>query len=65
MPDREKMTSGRDADHLVPGANRLLSIAAKTAWRATKLIAGIVIRIPGWFVHANKRHISGRNGGSE
>lgn len=53
----------RDTDRLVPHANRLLAGVAKGVWRGFKFLAGVAIRIPGWFLRANRRHLSVRNGG--
>ncbi|WP_431213912.1 hypothetical protein ACQ86N_03200 [Puia sp. P3] len=44
-----------DTDHLVPHANRLLAFAGRAAWKGIRLLAGIVILIPRWFVRANRR----------
>jgi hypothetical protein len=49
------MTKVKNTDDLVPHANRLLILAAKGAWRMTKFLAGVAIRIPGWFVRINER----------
>lgn len=49
------MTKIDETDHLVPHANRLLVLAAKGAWRVTKFVAGVAIRIPGLFVRLNER----------
>ena len=49
-----------ETDHLVPHANRLLVGAGKGAWWMVRLLAGIAIRIPGWFVRTNRRHVSGQ-----
>jgi len=46
-----------ETDHLVPHANRLLVGAGKAAWWMVKVLGGVVIRIPGWFVRSNK-HLS-------
>ena len=51
----------QNTDHLVPHANRLLTIAGKAAWGMTKLLVGVAIRIPGWFIRANKRHLADRH----
>ena len=45
------------SDHLIPHANRLLVMTAKGTWHAFKFLGGVAIRIPGWFVRANKRAI--------
>jgi len=44
-----------NTDHLVPHANRLLALAGRAAWKGIRLLAGIAIRIPRWFVRANRR----------
>ena len=35
-------------------ANGLLLTTAKAAWHMTKFLARVAIRIPGWFVRANR-----------
>lgn len=62
VPHKADSRRARDTDHLVPHANRLLGTALKGAWVMTKFIAGVVIRIPGWFVRAARRHEAGRRG---
>ncbi|MBS1662424.1 MAG: hypothetical protein JST68_15375 [Bacteroidetes bacterium] len=47
--------SVNNTEHLVAPANRLLGMAARAAWKGFKLLGGIIIRIPGWFVRANRR----------
>ena len=47
-------------EHLVPHANRLLVGAARGAWVVTKFLVRVAIRIPGWFVRANRRNVEGR-----
>jgi hypothetical protein len=39
---------------LIPSANRLLSVAAKGTWIVAKEMIKIVVRIPRWFVSANR-----------
>lgn len=46
----------KNTDHLVPHANNLLKIAGKAAWGMTKLLVGVAVRIPGWFVRETKKH---------
>ena len=56
--NRQDQQPVRNTDDLVPHANRLLSMAAKGAWTMTRILAGIAIRIPGWFVRMNRRTLS-------
>jgi len=44
-----------NTDHLIPLANRLLATAGRVAWQGIRLMAGIVVRIPRWFMRANGR----------
>ena len=57
MPGSKKVPSppGRNTDHLVRPANRLLSVAARIAWSTTKFLARVAIRIPGWAALALRR----------
>lgn len=52
---------GIHTDPLVPQAGRLLATVAKATWQMTKLLAHVAIRIPGWFVRANRRHVDNKN----
>ncbi|HWB90717.1 MAG TPA: hypothetical protein VG605_02650 [Puia sp.] len=47
----------RSTDPLIHDANRFLFSAVKSAWHLTRFVAGVAIRIPGWFVRAN-RHVA-------
>jgi len=58
MSKKPDSPPARHKDDLVPHANRLLSMAARGAWAMTKLLVGIAIRIPGWFVRLNRRNNS-------
>jgi len=60
--DRRPVRSIGDTEHLVPHANRLLARAGKGAWWMVKFLVGAAIRIPGWFVRANRRHTGRRSG---
>ena len=46
----------RSKDPLLHDASGFLFSAVKSAWHLTRFVAGVAIRIPGWFVRAN-RHL--------
>jgi len=59
MPDTSNnghpARSINDSNHLVRPANRLLGMAARATWKGIRLMAGIALLIPRWFVRINKR----------
>jgi hypothetical protein len=62
--DRRPVRSINNTEHLVPVANRLLVKAGKGAWWMIKFLVGAAVRIPGWFLKANRRPAGGARGRS-
>lgn len=53
QPNPQKQAA-QDSRHYVHHANGLLLTTAKLAWHMTKFLAKVAVRIPGWFVRANR-----------
>jgi hypothetical protein len=41
--------------HLIPTANRLLTMTAKAVWKGTKLLVRVALHLPRLFVRVNQK----------